>query len=484
MAQMRGVDLGDSSDYKTEGKKKFLYFVAVIAALGGMLFGYDTGVIASALIFINKTFHPTVWQQEMVVSMVVAGAFFGAIFSGKLSNKFGRRKVLIWTAITFIIGTVICTFAPEIWTLIFGRLILGIAVGVASYTAPLFIAEISLPDKRGLMVVLNCIFITGAQAAAFLIGFYLQKHLPEYLSWRYMVGAAVIPSILLLIGMVFAPSSPRWLLMKGKVKAAREVLRKIRDFDKVEQEIDDIKSSLGFQHGGWKELFSKTVRPVLIIGLALGILQQFAGINTVMYYGPEIFKQVGFHGASAQILATFGMGCLNFLMTVIAMFTVDKFGRKSIMIFGTSVAMISLAVLGYVMHVGVEHVAGGKAIAVVCLIVYMVGYAYSLGTIFWLMISEIFPLKIRSIGMGFVAGIQWGANFLVTATFLTVLTTFGSDYTFWFYAVMCFVALLFSIFYLPETKGVSLETIEINLENGVKARHLGRVISKNRPNKI
>jgi MFS transporter, SP family, galactose:H+ symporter len=477
MDPMKGGDLVEISSYKAEDNKRFLYFIAVIAALGGMLFGYDTGVIASALIFINKTFLPAVWQQELVVSMVVAGAFFGAIFSGKLSNKYGRRKVLIWTSIIFIIGTVICALAPDVWTLISGRLILGLAVGIASYTAPLFIAEISLPNKRGLMVVLNNIFLTGAQAIAFLIGFYLQKHFSYNLSWRLMIGFAIIPSFLLLFGMLFAPSSPRWLLMKGKVSDARKVLRKIRSFDKVEQEIDDIKSSLGFQHGGWKVLFSRTVRPVLIIGLMLGLLQQFVGINTVMYYGPEIFHQIGFNGASAQILATFGMGCLNFIMTLIAMFTVDKLGRRAIMIFGMSLSMISLFILGSILKIGIDNVYGGQIIAVITLVTYMIGFAYSIGTIFWLMIAEIFPLKIRSVGMGFVAGIQWGANFLVTATFLTVLSTFGAGNTFWLYSVMCLIALLFTIFYLPETKGVSLETIETNLENGVKTRHLGRIIS-------
>jgi MFS transporter, SP family, galactose:H+ symporter len=478
MSEMRPVGPESSLALeKTEGKKVYLYFIAIIAAVGGMLFGYDTGVIASALIFINKTFQPAVWQQELVVSMVVAGAFFGAVFSGKLSNKFGRRKILIGTSMTFIIGTLICAFAPEVWTLIFGRLILGVAVGVASYTTPLFIAELSLPDKRGLMVVLNSIFITGAQAVAFLIGFFFAEHLDPTISWRYMIGAAIIPSVLLLIGMIIAPSSPRWLMMKGRKNEAREVLKRIRNFDKVEKEINEIESSLGIQHGGWKELFSKTVRPVLIIGLALGILQQFVGINTVMYYGPEIFQSIGFHGSSAQILATFGMGCLNFIMTLIAMFTVDKFGRRIIMIGGMSVAMVSLFILGFVMNEGISSFPGGKIIAVVTLVTYMIGYAYSIGTIFWLMIAEIYPLKIRSVGMGFVAGIQWGANFLVTATFLTVLGTFGVGNTFWLYAAMCLLALLFSIFYLPETKGVSLETIEKNLENGVRARDLGNVTS-------
>jgi MFS transporter, SP family, galactose:H+ symporter len=238
-------------------KKSFMYFIAIVAALGGMLFGYDTGVIAGALIFINKTFLPAVWQQELVVSMVVAGAFLGALLSGKLTNIYGRRKVLLWTSLTFIIGTIICTLAPDVWSLIFGRLVLGVAVGVASYAAPLFIAEISIPEKRGMMVVLNSIFLTGAQALSFLISYYFASHYNYTLSWRLMIGAAIVPSVLLFIGMYIAPSSPRWLMMKGRKTEAKDVLKKIRHFDLADKEYDEIEKSLGFKHGGWSELFSK-----------------------------------------------------------------------------------------------------------------------------------------------------------------------------------------------------------------------------------
>jgi MFS transporter, SP family, galactose:H+ symporter len=225
--------------------------------------------------------------------------------------------------------------------------------------------------------------------------------------------------------------------------------------------------------------------PVLIIGLGLGILQQLVGINTVMYYGPTIFKEIGFKGDLAQIIATFGMGCLNFALTIVAMFTVDKLGRKNLLLIGLGIAMVSLIVLGFVMKKGPENFVGGRILAVLSLIFYMCGYAYSIGCIFWLMISEIFPLNVRGVGMGFVASVQWAANFLVSVTFLSILFSIGAADTFWLYAVMCLVAIVFTVFYVPETKGVSLETIEANLEKGVSARNLGNptAVSKKKDKK-
>ena len=476
MSEIRfdGKENSELASQKTQSKNAFMYFVAAIAALGGILFGFDTGVIAGALIFIKQTFLPPTYQQELVVSMVVLGAFFGCLLSGSLANRYGRKKVLLFTSFIFIAGTAICSLAPDVITLIAGRFVLGLGVGIASYAAPLFIAEISVPDKRGAMVLLNSMFITGAQAAAFLIDFFFAKHLGPTISWRFMIGIAIVPSVLLMVGMIIAPHSPRWLMMKGKREKARGVLTKIRDLDTVEAEIDEIEKSLKEKHGGIRTLFSKRLRPVLVIGLVLGIGQQFVGINTVMYYGPEIFEHVGFHGSMAQILATFGMGLLNFVFTVFCIFTVDRFGRRALLLSGTFLAAVCLFILGLVLHIGPASIPGGQIIAVSSLVLYLVGYCISVGSLFWLIISEIYPLEIRSVGMSFVAGIQWLANFFVTATFLTALQVLGSGVTFWVYGLACLGIFLFVLFYVPETKGVSLETIELNLDRGVKPRDLGR----------
>ncbi|MEI6287384.1 MAG: sugar porter family MFS transporter [Bacillota bacterium] len=474
MAEIRVVK-GGSNNYSIKDAKvrKFMWFVAGMAAVGGFLFGFDTGVISGALSFIEGAFKPTVLQISMIVSATVLGAFFGCITSGVLTNKFGRRMTLIYCSLTFIVGTLMCAFANNTEVLTVGRFILGVAIGIASYTVPLYIAEISVPEKRGTMVMLNGVAITGAQAISFLSDYYFTQSG----NWRMMLGVAIIPALILLLGAFFLPDSPRWLMMKCRKAQAVAILGKIRDADRVQPEIQEIEESFKIQHGGYRELFSKTARPVLIIGLALGILQQFVGINTVMYYGPYIFKNVGLSGASAEILATFGMGLVNFFATIFVMFTVDRWGRKKLMLNGMLVAFASLMILGYLSYNADAQVSElSKVMSVVLMVTYIAGYAVSIGSLFWLIISEIYPLKIRSIGMSFVSGIQWLANFVVSMTFLPILSVFGIAAAFWLYGGMCLVVILFTKFYVPETKGVSLETIEKNLENGHPVLELGHEV--------
>jgi sugar porter (SP) family MFS transporter len=288
-----------------------------------------------------------------------------------------------------------------------------------------------------------------------------------------MLGVAIIPAIILFIGGVLLPDSPRWLLLRKQKERALAILSKIRDADRVTEEVQEIEESFKIQHGGFKELFSKAMRPVLMIGLVLGIMQQFAGINTVMYYGPYIFQEVGFSGESSQIFATFGMGLVNWIATIFVMLTVDRWGRKRLMTVGMSIAMFSLVTLGIENVMVVNHTAFAKGLSVFLLISYIAGFAISIGSLFWLIISEIYPLKIRSIGMSFVTGIQWLANFIVSMTFLPILEYFGIAVAFWIYASMCLVVILFTKFYVPETKGVPLETIEKNLVTGKPVLELG-----------
>ena len=465
------ISSGKKSDYSIKDQKvrRFMWFVACMAAVGGFLFGFDTGVISGALSFIEATFKPTVLQISLIVSSTVLGAFFGCITSGVLTNRFGRRMTLIYCSLAFIIGTLMCALAHNTGLLTVGRFILGVAIGIASYTVPLYIAEIAVPERRGAMVMFNGVAITGAQAISFLSDYYFT----QTGDWRMMLGVAIIPALILLLGAFFLPDSPRWLMMKCRKAEAVAILGKIREADRVIPEIQEIEESFKIQHGGYKELFSKIARPVLVIGLVLGILQQFVGINTVMYYGPYIFKNVGLSGASAEILATFGMGLVNFFASIFVMLTVDRWGRKKLMLNGMSVAFISLMILGFLSH-NTEQVSNlSKILSVVLMVTYIAGYAVSIGSLFWLIISEIYPLKIRSIGMSFVSGIQWLANFVVSMTFLPILAAFGIAAAFWLYGAMCLVVILFTIFYVPETKGVSLETIEKNLENGRPVLELG-----------
>jgi len=276
--------------------------------------------------------------------------------------------------------------------------------------------------------------------------------------------------------MLFSPSSPRWLFLAGKRLAALKVLSQIRKPEQIAKESKAIEDNLLIKHGGWRDVFSKKVRPVLIIGLVLGIGQQFVGSNTVFYYGPVIFAKVGFKGAYAQILGTFGLGVVNTIFTIFTIMTVDRWGRRTLLVSGTLAAAISLAALGLLLN-GTDTTWSIYS-SVFCLVTYVAGYAISLGALLWLIIAEIFPLNIRGLSMSFVAGIQWGANFIVASTFLTVLQGVGSRYTFWLYGFMSLLACLFCYFYVPETKGVSLEDIEKNLELGKPSRELGRPAEK------
>ena len=447
----------------------FVYLVATIAAVGGFLFGFDTGIISGALIFVQQTFHVSILTKELIVSSVVLGAFLGAVFSGRLADFFGRRKMLIVAALAFILGTAFATFAHTVYLLVVGRFILGLAIGIASYTVPLFISEMAPADKRGRLVLLNAIMITGGEAIAFIVDYAL---VPTH-SWRLMFATGFIPAVILLIGMLFLPATPRWLSLKGLRNEASQVLKRIRQGADVSAELAEIRASLLEKTGTWKDLFSKRVRPVLIIGLGLGILQQFVGINTVMYYGPFIFKAAGFHGASSQILATFGMGIVNTLISIVAVLIVDKVGRRRLLIGGIIVAGVSLGVVGFCFNIKspVAH-----WIMLMFMVTYIAGYAISLGSLFWLIIAEIYPLHIRGLAMSFVAGIQWLANFLVALTFLSILSAIGPGMTFWLYGIMCVVALLFSYFMVPETNGVSLEQIEKNLDANKPARELGAAL--------
>lgn len=446
----------------------FLYLIVGIGALGGLLFGFDTGVISGALMFINQVFKPTIILQEAIVSSVVLGALVGAFISGRLADIYGRKRMLITAALAFLLGTGVSTFALNVDILILGRLIIGFAIGISSYTTPLFISEMAPAKHRGSMVLLNAITITGGEAIAFLVDYVLA---PAQ-AWRWMFAAGIIPALLLFIGMLFLPETPRWMVLKGFINQAKETLIKIRNPLDVNTELKYIQQSFSLKQGNWRQLFSKKVRPVLIIGLGLGIFQQFFGINTVMYYGPTIFKAVGFQGAQAQILATFGMGIVNTIMSVVAVLVIDKIGRRKLLLIGSTVAAISLGVVGFTFAHN-DHSQLMQWTAVTSMVIYIAGYCISVGSLFWLMISEIYPLSVRGLGMSLATAVQWGANFVVSMTFLSIINTMGSANTFWLYGTMCVLCFAFVYYLVPETKGVSLEQIEQNLAENKPSRELG-----------
>ncbi|VVC75487.1 Galactose-proton symporter [Aquicella siphonis] len=450
----------------------FLILITTIAAIGGFLFGYDTGIISGALLFIQSSFSVSVMTQEIIVSSVILGALAGALSSGRLADSFGSQRMLLAMSVTFIAGTLISACAPTITLLILGRFIIGVAIGITSYVSPLFISEMAPARHRGSLVLLNGIMITSGEAIAFLVDYLL---VPTQ-SWRLMFATGLIPAAVLFTGMLLLPATPRWTALKGQMEKSKKILARIRHSACVEQEWNEILRLADRQRSNWSDLFSKSLRPVLMIGLGLGVFQQFIGINTVMYYGPSIFKAAGFQSQSSQILATFCMGMVNTLMSIVSVILIDRVGRRRMLLIGLTVSGASLYLIGYVFSRH-THQSLDIWISFIFMIIYIAGYSMSLGSLFWLVISEIYPLNIRGLAMSFATAAQWAANFIVAATFLSTLNAFGPAYTFWGYACMCIISLVFCYYLVPETRGVSLEQIEHNLRLGKRSRDLGQPIS-------
>lgn len=446
-----------------------MYLITIIAAVGGLLFGFDTGIISGALVFLQDSFTLSTFAKECIVASVVLGALLGAVISGSVADHFGRRRMLLFSAVLFVIGTAGSTFAQSIALLILGRLVLGVAIGISSYTVPLYISEMAPAKQRGQLVLISSIAITGGEAIAFLSDYWLAPSA----SWRAMFALGFIPAVVLFIGMLFLPSTPRWLLLTGRVNKAKQVMNTLKHATDMTHELESLHAIPTVICSGWRTLFASNVRGVLIIGLVLGILQQFTGINTVMYYGPYIFKAAGFNGTQTQILATFILGLANTAMTIVAVYTVDRYGRRRLLKAGMAVSAVSLLLVGILFN---RVSTLSHWLMIVCFIVYIAGYAMSLGSIFWLMIAEIYPLPIRAQAMSLVTAIQWGANFFVALTFLTILESVGPSVTFWMYACICMLAIIFTHFWVPETKQVSLEVIQSNLQAGKRLRDIGQAI--------
>jgi len=434
----------------------FVFAAAAFAALGGLLFGYDTGVISGALIFIRAQFGLSILQQELVVSVVLVGAAVGALSGGRLADIFGRRFMLLVTALIFVAGALVCAAARSLVLLVIGRVIVGLGIGLACSTVPIYISEVSPPQARGWQVSLFQLAITIGILAAYLVDYVFSGSM----AWRWMLGLAVVPGAILGLGMVRMPESPRWLAEHGQGELAREVLRRIRGGKNIDSEWREIQETLAEseERGRFSDLFGPSMRTALVIGTGLAIFQQVTGINTVIYYAPLIVQSAGISTASGAILATAGIGLVNVLMTIVAMWLIDHVGRRPLLLIGIAGMILSLGVLGLVFRM---PTGGALAwLAVITLMVYVASFAISLGPIFWLLISEIYPLKVRGIAEGTAAGVNWAFNFLVSLTFLTLVEMLGPSLTFWVYALLAIASWLFSYSLVPETKGRTLEEIE------------------------
>ncbi|HEV3481737.1 MAG TPA: sugar porter family MFS transporter, partial [Candidatus Acidoferrales bacterium] len=435
----------------------FVYVAAAFAGLGGLLFGYDTGVISGAELFLKKDFTLTSFALEVIVSGVLVGAAIGALGGGRLADLYGRRRLLIATAIIFAIGAIICAAASSPTVLIIGRIIVGLGIGLSSGTVPVYISEVSPPAARGWTVSLFQLAIT----VGILLAYVVDYAFAAIQGWRWMLGLAVVPAAVFAIGMILLPESPRWLVKNGHRDAARKVLGRIRTAAGADAELKDIEASIQHseERGRLSDLLHPSLRAALVVGIGLAILQQITGINTVIYYAPLIIQSAGIPSASGAILATAGIGVVNVLMTIVSMWLIDRAGRRPLLLTGIAGMIVTLFALGYAFHAPM-HGGSLATVAVICMMLYVASFAISLGPIFWLLIAEIYPTTVRSSAEGLSATFNWGSNLLVSLTFLTLLEAMGASRTFWLYGVFAIGAWIFSYYLVPETKGRTLEEIE------------------------
>jgi sugar porter (SP) family MFS transporter len=452
------VSSSTSAAESRTGSNKLVYF---FGALGGMLFGYDTGVISGAILFITEELTLTPFLEGLVVSSLLLGAAVGAVTAGPLSDRLGRRNLIIMAAITFAVGAIGAALAPSVGVLVLFRVVLGLAVGAAAVIVPLYLSEIAPTEIRGAVSSLNQLMIV----TGILLAFVVNALLADSGAWRLMLGLAFIPSVVLLIGMFFMPETPRWLVSRGRDNEAREVLRRNRDEEAVEQEIRDIKEVERQEEGGLRELLAPWVRPALIVAIGLAVFQQIIGINTIIYYAPTTLTNVGY-GNAAAIYANLIIGVVNVLMTLVAIRLIDRVGRKPLLLGGLVGMVASLTVLGLSTLLLSEPSSPTDPVAIitlVCLAVFIASFAATWGPTVWVMLPEVLPLRIRGTAMGVAIFLHWIANFIVAQTFPSLLASVGPGPTFLGYAVIGVLAFVFVQALVTETKGRSLEQIEADL---------------------
>lgn len=461
---------GNKHAKKTFTTTSITFFVCFLAALSGLLFGLDIGVIAGALPFITNEFEVSNKQQEWIVSSMMFGAAIGAIISGLMSVKIGRKKSLSIGAIVFVIGSLWSSFVTSPEMLISARILLGIAVGISSYTAPLYLSEIAPEKIRGSMISLYQLMIT----IGILSAYFSDAAFSYSGNWRWMLGIITIPALLLFFGVLFLPNSPRWLAARGKFREAKQVLNRLRnDENQAIKELNSIRDSLKIKQSGWS-LFKKNCnfRRAVFLGMLLQIMQQFTGMNVIMYYSPKIFDMAGFNNTIQQMWGTVIIGIINVLATFIAILLVDKWGRKPTLTLGFLVMATSMGIIGNMLYHGIQSTEE-KYLAIDMLFIFIIGFAMSAGPLVWVLCSEIQPLKGRDFGMTVSTTTNWLANMVVGATFLTMIKVLGSYNTFWMYSGLNIIFVLLTQLLIPETKNISLENIEKNLLSGKKLRNIG-----------
>jgi len=443
----------------TETLNPFVVASAAVAALGGFLFGFDTGIISGALLFIKQEFGLSANLQQLVVGSLLLAAVVGALLGGPISDVWGRKRTLILAALIFGVGALVASFSPNLAVLVVARVLLGLAIGIASMIVPVYIAEIAPPRVRGALVSLQQFMITVGIMVSYLVSYAFSGSG----AWRWMLGVGMIPAAILFVGMLPLPESPRWLLAKDRRQDALGVLRRIRHEEhNPEAELAEIEAVHKMQAGvSYQDLFRPSVRPALVVGVGIAFINQMVGVNAVIYYAPTILKDAGF-SSSAAILATTGVGILNMLVTLCALLLIDRVGRRPLLLVGISGVLLALIVLGAA-YLLPGAPSGAGFLLVAGLLVYIASFAASLGIAIWLLNSEVYPLEVRGKGAAAGAFTHWVLDFVIASTVLTLIATITPTGMFWFYGLFAILGIVFVLRRVPETKGKTLEEVSEEL---------------------
>ncbi|MBN1466323.1 sugar porter family MFS transporter [candidate division KSB1 bacterium] len=443
--------------------RRYVYFAAIVAALGGLLFGYDTAVIAGAIGYLRHHFALNAAQTGWAVSNALVGCILGVAGAGIMSDFLGRKKVLIFAAVLFTISAIGSALPATFAQFVIFRMIGGFGVGAASMVSPLFIAEISPPDMRGRLVSWNQFAIVFGMLVVYFVNYIVAGFGSEQWNistgWRWMLGSETLPALLFFALLFFVPESPRWLIKQGRIDAGQRILAAIGGAEHARRQVEDIRT-MAQESGSLLTLFHPGLKRILFVGIGLAILQQVTGINVIIYYAPEIFKGLGASSDSA-LLQTVVIGVFNLGFTIVAMASVDRVGRKPLMLIGATGMGFSLFVFGLAMYFRIT-----AAWVLIFVLSYIASFALSVGPVTWVILAEIFPTSVRGRAMSICTILLWAANWLVSQTFPMLdenewlVAKFHHGFSFWLYALFCLALLLVVRFGLPETKGRTLEEIE------------------------
>ncbi|MBR0559423.1 sugar porter family MFS transporter [Neokomagataea anthophila] len=470
---MDGVAATESVDTLSSPQRstKRATVLGIFAALAGLLFGLDTGVVSGALPFVAKEFHASDVLQGWIVSSMMIGAMTGSLVAGRISTRFGRTGAMVSAAVLYVSGVLICTFAPDPYVLMGGRVLIGLAIGLGAFAAPLYISEITVESARGSMISVYQLMVSFG----IFLGFLSDSVLAGSGRWHWMFGAMLIPSVLFLIFTLTLPHSPRWLLMQGKQDHARRVLRVLRSDDEVaEAELRDIQSGMVHNSDSGLGLFRSNAnfRRTVFLGMLLQIMQQLTGINALLYYAPRVFEAAHF-GANAAVWVTTLVGLVNMALTGVAIACVDKWGRRPLLLLSCSLAMIAMLGVGVLLLTGASSFPAQMALCGFVLL-FVAGFAIGEGPLVWTLCSEFQPSRGRDFGIGCSTVTNWAANWVISSTFPLIMAGLGTSWTFIMFAGFNALFAVITMTLVPETKGVALETLEKNLFAGKSLRNIGQ----------